>query len=43
MQTKEKNPGLIGIEIREPIVRPFIYQDFAEQNEDLQEPIRRLI
>ena len=45
MQTKAKNPGLIGVELREPIVRPFSYQNIAENprsiGEEIREPVRR--
>ena len=41
-----KQPGSIGVEIREPIVRPFSHQDFSEQNPgpigvEIQEPVLR--
>ena len=31
-QNDVKQPGSIGVEIREPIVRQFSHQDFSEQN-----------
>ena len=42
MQTKPKNPGLIGVELREPIVRPFSYQNIAENPRSIGEEIREL-
>ena len=34
-QNEAKKTGSIGVEIREPIVRPFSYQDSSGQNEDM--------
>ena len=35
LQKEAKKQGSIGVEITEPIVRPFNYQDSSEQNQDL--------
>ena len=45
-QNDFRQPGSIGVEIIEPIVRPFSYQDFAEKNPgsigvEIREPVLR--